>query len=273
MSKRDFFGNRSGEALVRKRKWRGLKFTFFAGGLFFFVIAIAAGAYFLIRSDFFKIKSFEIKGAELSDGNVIKEILVSEMAAAEKWRSFVGSDNIIFWAFGRKPDLKVEATPFLASLNIQTDLAQRKLLVSVKEKELFAVWCLPENNCFSIASDGVVFASAPELQGVLILKFTDENPRTLNFGESVLSSEYWFQNILKTVEAIKENGLSISSARIKSFALEEWEVELYPGLNFYFSLNFVPENFQEVMKNLAKKVELNKLTYLDFRVPNRIYYK
>ena len=273
MPKGNFWRNRSGEALIKRRGRRGRKFIFFGAGMFLLLAGAAAGAYFLIRSDFFKIKNFEIKGTELSDAAVIKETLISEMAAAEKWRSFVGSDNIIFWAFGKKPDFKTATAPFLASLSIQTDLPQRKLVVSVKEKELFAVWCLPENNCWSVAKNGVAYAPAPDLEGSLILKFTDENARNLNLGDLVLPSDRWFENILKTLAAIKENGLPVSAVRIKSFALEEWEAELYPGLTFYFSLNSVPDNFGEVMKNLAKKVELNKLTYLDFRVPNRIYYK
>lgn len=269
----DFLKAKSGEIFFReKKKRRRFKFFIFGGILFFFFVLIG-GFYLFLKSDFLAIKKFEIKGVELSDAAQVRESIVSAMEKKEKWRSFVGSQNIIFWAFGKKPEFDAQTLPLLASLDIQTDLVGKKVQIFAKERDFFAVWCFSDNGCYGIDNKGVAFISVPEIQGVLLLKFHDENKRTFNLGEKVLPNERWLDNIFTTVQLIKASGLPISALIIKDFILQEWEARVYSDLNLHFSLNFVPENLEEVIKNLSKRLEFGKLSYLDFRVPNRIYYK
>ncbi len=274
MPHNDFLRQKSGEFLVRRKnkrvnfKFLIVSFSFLTlGGLFIFLV------HFSLYSDFMTVKSSEVKGVDAAKGGYVKQTLIREMIGSGGWRRYFGPDNMLFWIIGKKPDFTKVDLPFLASLNLETNLAGRDLEVSVKEREFFAVWCLSDGHCFSIDQDGIVFAEAPEIQGSLILKINDENTRTLVLGNSVVPNNWWLGNVFESLRLIKARGFSVSSVKIKDFGLEEWEAQIYSGPSFYFSLNFVPENFSGVIDSVSKKLDLTKLSYLDFRVPGRIYYK
>ena len=72
---------------------------------------------------------------------------------------------------------------------------------------------------------------------------------------------------------MKNRGLVISKVAVKDLNLEEWEVETARGPVFRFNLNFMPSNLESILDNLDEKFDFGKVTYFDFRIENRIYYK
>lgn len=261
------------EEFVLKSKPGRFKVWLLIGGFVLLVIA-AAGGYFVVYSDFFKVRNFEIEATSLVPRDILFSVLTSEMKLTQKWKNRLGQNNILFWEFDKKPRVKSELLAALSDLDVETNLREKKVVVRVKERELFAVWCLSKlGRCYGIDKEEIPFVAVPEPQGSLILKFEDQNEREIKLGEPVLANREWFKNLLHTVETIKVSNLPVSAVVIKDLVLEEWEAEIYPGTSFYFSLNFVPENLESLLKNLSKQLDFKKLTYLDFRVQNRIYYK
>lgn len=238
-----------------------------------FLIFLSGGLiYSVSRLNFFKVKDFNVQGTNL----ISKEALLAEIAEGikhqPKWRTWFGKDNILFWQFNKNTSFKSGSIASLAALEVKTDLIQKKVEIVAKDRELYAVWCV-SGECYGIDETGIPFILVAEPQGVLILKIEDENQKEIKLGKPVFEKNEWFKNIKNAVETIKENNLPVKIIKIKDFRIEEWEAEIYLGFSVFFSLNFLPENFNNILKNLSKDLNFKKLNYLDFRVKNRIYYK
>ena len=264
------------EEIYFKKKPKRLKFWLWFGGIVLFLGGLIVAVYFFIHSDFFKVRGFEVSGADLVSKDDLLSQAAAQVARDTQWLSSLDldRDNLLFWRLGKKPILEASILPMLAEWNSRIDFSQKKVIIQAKEREFVGVWCfIFWGECYGFDRDGVLFMAVPELKGSLILKIEDQNRRSLKLGEPVLEKAAWFENLLSAIETIKANGLPVSVVKIKNLALQEWEAEIYPGVLFYFSLNFSPENLDAVLKNLAGQLDFKKLTYLDFRVANRIYFK
>ena len=180
----------------------------------------------------------------------------------------------MFWYLNRG-DVSTEAiNPFVARVNVAASLFSKKKKVdlTVEEKKLAGIWC-GSNDCFIFDEKGFIFYPVSDAEGVLIMKIEDFSGRTLTPGQNILPNDLWIKNIFKIAKLIKESGFPIVYIKINDLEAREWGAVLPNNLTIYFSLEFIPDNFANVFKDLTQKIDMSKLEYLDFRVPNRIYYK
>ena len=258
----DFFEN-------RKRKSR-LKLWPWLLGLFLLGLLVIGSLYLVLYSDILKVKSIKVEGADIIYQSSLLRSLIPEIIAKSKLKGWLGPENLLFW--GNQSLKSVRNLATLKMIKIKTDLFQKKADIQFEERKLKGIWCLVSFECYGFDGEGIVFIKAPEPEGVLILKIDDENQRQIVIGHSVFN-DLWFKNILVTLRDLDESGWEAVSVRVRDLKLEEWEMKTPAGLAIYFSLNFVPEDLGSIMKNLKDRLSINKLTYLDFRVPSRIYYK
>ncbi len=233
--------------------------------------ALIGVSYFVLYSDFFKVSAFDIKEPKFTTKENLLAALNAEMIGRSKILSLLGPDNILFWELGKKPQT-LAALPLLSQLSLNTDLIAKKVMVIAEEREFEGIWCSAED-CYVFDKEGIVFARAPNTEGFLILKIYDENNRPLVAGAPVFTKSNWRENVFKTLEVMENHGFTISRVNIKDFGLQEWEVKTTEGPVFQFSLNFVPQSLEKILENLNQKFEFDKVSYFDFRVENRIYYK
>ncbi len=268
------------EELVFQKRTRKLRGAVVLWSLALLLLggALVGASYFVLYDDFFKVKQFEVVGSRSVDQDRFLSQLKNEMLSASVWRAVLGPDNVLFWEFGGKPET-LPGSPVVSVASVDVNLSARKVAVEVKEREIAGIVCRPEgaplgrDGCYGFDESGVVFAKTPSIQGYLILKIDDENAKPVVLGTSIFPKEEWRENLFKTLAIFKENGIAVSSVRVEDYTLEEWEVETASGLRFLFSLSFTPENLGGILKNLDEQFDFGKLTYFDFRVANRIYYK
>lgn len=262
------------DELVFQKKKPSVRLRFlFGSGLFLLLGALLIGAaYFVLYSDFWKVKGFEVRNLKFTAEESLLAALNSAMIGNSKILSLLSPENILFWEFSDKPK-NLDTLPLLAQLSITTDLAAKKIILEVKERNFLGIWCGSKGDCYAFDEEGIIFARAPEAKGALILKLNDENNRPLVLGQPVFTNPEWKENVFKVVEIMKNRKINISRLTIKNFRLEEWRAETSLGPIFYFSLNFVPQNLERILDNLGDKFEFDKVAYFDFRVENRIYYK
>lgn len=255
----------------KRNRVRG-KFLLWAGVFLLLGGALIGGSYFVLYSDFFKVKGFEVGEARYTRSETLLAALNAEMIGRSRLLSMLGPDNILFWEFSGKPEV-LEGLPLVAGVLVETNLTAGKVLVKAEERDFSGIWCVKSGDCYAFDDDGVIFARAPHSEGTLILKVYDENARPLVLGTPALTRPGWRENVFKILEIMKNYGLIVSRVSVKDFGLEEWEVEVAGGPVFQFNLNFVPLNLERILDNLADKFEFENVTYFDFRVENRIYYK
>ena len=196
--------------------------------------------------------------------------LERRIIGSSKALAMLGPDNVLFWKLANLSES--DLAPGVSNIKIDSDILSKKVNISVEKRDLFGIWC-SLGKCFGFDKDGVIFSEAPDVAGFLILKIKDENTRVVSLGSLVLPKREWIANVLDTVKILSENDTAVSSVKIRNLSLEEWEIEISNGLRFYFSLNFIPENLKDIVQKLDKKLSLEKLSYIDFRVPSRIYYR
>lgn len=261
------------ELLFQKRKSpvRG-KFLLWAGAFFLVGAAFIGLIYVGLSTNLFKVKDFEVRGLRAVSRETLISSLRTEMAAGNFWRAILGSDNILFWTFGEFPE-RLAALPILGSIKVRLDLGAKKVVIEAAERELFGLWCRKDANCYAFDKAGILFSPAPQAEGVLILRIQDENVEPFVLGRALFADSKRQENVFKVLTVLENYDFTVAEAIIKDLTLEEWEVKTTSGLRFLFSLNFVPENLEGVLKNLDREFDFSKLSYFDFRVENRIYYK
>jgi len=271
--------------MLLKKSKKSKKHPFIWLTIFVLLILIVSGIfYFIFNSEVLKVKKIDYEysnnylNSSSSSGfftnNYLISSLTTQIVKNQKILGYLGSDNILFWFFGKNNELiNRNMLPSVKSVKIETNVVDRQLDIKVREKELSGVICNPKNKCFAFDDEGIIFAPAPDVKGSLILKINDSNNRPLTAGEKFLPREHWINNMIKVIEVLKNNDLNIERIEIRDMELEEWEATISSGLKFIFNFNFVPEDFNEVIRTLKEKSDFSQMDYFDMRVENRIYYK
>ncbi|MDP3975228.1 MAG: hypothetical protein Q8P88_03015 [Candidatus Jorgensenbacteria bacterium] len=250
----------------RKRLWVAL----ISWGI---VLVILGGAgYALVVTDALLVQSVRVEGVRLADQERVKAALVSA-AETSVLRAWVGPDLLFFWLFFEPPASFLAAYPMFREADVVPYPFTREIVIRVTERALYGVWCLAGGACYAFDEEGTVFGPAPSLEGSLITKVTDVRSAPFVAGETVLPDPEWRARMFETLGALTRLHLTVRAVRVQDLALREWEVGLAEGPLLKFSFVFVPQGLEETLSLLARRPDFHGLTYLDFRVRDRLYYK
>lgn len=257
-----------------RRNFKRRLFFAWAGLIFFIVYLIAIGAgYIIFYTSFFKIEKFEFAGFQKIDSVSFKHWLILEQLKNSSWNRFLTSDNFLFW-FGFKPE-NINLPASLALLKLSPAFFERKVLIEIKERQPFGIWChnrkmengewkIDVDPCFWFDELGMLFMPAPSAEGFLIPLIFDINSRPEELSREIFSLFQRLYN-LKNIKLIK--------FFIKDENLKELEAEIVNGPKLYLSLKGDNEDLEAILNKLSGQVEFENLQYIDLRVPGRIYYK
>lgn len=237
--------------------------------VFIFILLIIGVVYVVFRSSVFRITSIEIVGSQR--GEEIKAELVNVLFKTSRFQSWLGPENIIFWS--PKAIKEIPKSLFwLSDLTLKRDWSSRKILIEVKERQPWLIWCSSDFNCYWLDEIGVVFAWAPQAEGFIIPKVLAQNSQPLVFGQPFFNNPDLVKNTLEIIKQLQNSSLAVSQFLIKDPNLQEMTA-MTAGPELYFSLRYLPQNFSQVLASLNERLDFQKFNYIDFRVENRIYYK
>jgi hypothetical protein len=268
-----------------------LKFYFLTSLIFLVIFGLI---YFLIISDFWTIKKFEVSGnKKLSTDEVLynlKPIILSGF-----FGRFFGSDHFLSWIGNNNIYLK---NPLFANVKILKDFIKREIKINIEEKNHYGVWCqqnadqrrqndlysatssqyesaLPpsfaKGSCWWFDDEGTIFEAAPYLEGSLIFKILDRSETPLVLGGKIIEERY-YKNFKIILNSFSDLDLAAESF-VFNRNLEEFTIALINGPKILFSLRFDPQPNIAALKLLKDKEGLDNLEYLDLRVENRLYLK
>jgi len=239
------------------------------------ILVLTAVLYFVFYSEALKVKNFELVGSRLVSKDVLVSALTSENLKRTDFLKWLGPENMLFWMMNPSV-LVLKNIAAVKDVEITTDFGGKSVKATVRERSPYGILCEPSgevNQCYVFDDAGIIFSPAAEVQGFLILKINDKNKRNLVLGGSILPKSDWVSNVFETVKIMAESGLKVSEVALNDLNLEEWEARIANGPLIYFNLNFIPSDLKNILRNLAEKFNLGELTYIDLRVPNRIYQK
>ncbi len=261
---------RTGAGLKKKRV-RRLVWTIL-GSLFLLIALLIAALYGILNAPWFRVRTFDVSDLPGISRNEILDAMKTQMSGGYLG-SWLGPDNVLFWKFGRLPAVLFRL-PAIKAVSLEAGVFDRAVKIGAEKRNLWGVICDKEDsNCFGLDENGMVFSRVPDVSGSLILKINDSGGRIFILGRSLFPKTEWFSNFKNTIDTLNGSGYRVIRVELGDISLREWTARVAGGLEFYFGLEFAPENLTSILKDLNSRIDLDKTTYVDFRVPNRIYYK
>jgi hypothetical protein len=255
-------------ARVRARRRTLLKIV----AAWFVVFLVVGGiVYAFLATDLLEVREVRVEGARLTVPTKVHEALTA--AVDQTFRKWIGPAYVPFWFFLDTPPSFLAAHPIFRSVEVVPQPLARAVVIRVTERSLYGVWCGREGTCRAFDEDGVVFGEAPSVEGTLITRVTDTGSLLPPGGAVILADEEWRAHFFEILGILDKVRLTPRTITVGDPALREWEVKLLEGPLLKFSFTFVPPGLAETLESLARRSDFRALTYLDFRVRDRLYYK
>jgi hypothetical protein len=227
--------------------------------------ALVLGGLFILFGGPLHFQKIQIIGAPDAFVTELEKLLIQEILAKPAAR-VLGYRNLLSWPNG---ELKSQ-NPRLSGSLIQKDILGKTLKITLPEKKRSLIWC--SEKCFWLDNSGYSIEEAPVTVGTLVPIVTSKSATlSLGLGHAVMSPQL-FSNLLKTIGILESLGLS-GLDMVVDTAGKELVVRRDGYAALYFNLQHDPENLISPLKKLMKLPGLKKLSYIDFRVENRAYYR
>lgn len=269
---------------VHSRQKRKYRRVFFLGFLIAAYFIFIVGAWAVIYSPLFKIKSIEISGNKNVPSDDVMTLAKADIFRGSLIKRALGIRNILIWP-GKFSSEILEYYPEIKSASVAKNYIGRKITISVEERQPLGAWCLKaaslsadniqagdESNCFWFDEQGFIFKRAMSMEGSIFTVVDDYSQKTPGLRSKILPDSL-VENAFSVFRAIAASGLRVKEIRLNDLALEEMEVDTYDGPKIYFSLRFAADSAPDVINSLRQKSIFGGLQYVDFRVENRVYYK
>lgn len=159
----------------------------------------------------------------------------------------------------------------IGKTKVEKDILRRTLTIQIEERIKYGVWCGADLTvCYWFDAEGVLFAEAPDVEGMLIPKLLDMSGKTLRTGD-LISEERFVANVLRIFDVLKKADMPVEELKIEDDSRQEVIAELVSGPRIYFSMRFDPSSTHEPLK--ALKGKFSSISYIDLRAENKVYYK
>jgi hypothetical protein len=120
----------------------------------------------------------------------------------------------------------------------------------------------------------MIFARIPEVRGPLILRLEDnQSDFPVVLGAQYFGDQAFLPHVYETNAVLADAGIVPTLLRVRDKRLYEWEAVLGNGPTLYFSGFFVPQNISGVVRDIRNATSFENLSYIDFRVENKVFYK
>lgn len=254
--------------LAEKRRKRLARFFGLSIGV---GLILAVALVFLLRIDWFKIKSIEITGNSVETSKNISDITKEKLAG--NYLYLIPRSNFIFYPRRALSESLLYNFKRFEAVDVSY-AGNNTLLVDVKERKPLWLWC-ENQECYFMDKSGYVFAKAPNFSGHVYLRASGGLD---NQGGEVIGSTFaqnWnFGELYSFVESMKEKGfvpveIAITAESDAELVLKNGEViKLSPTK----SLSAARADFENALASGLISSEI-PLQYVDLRFDNKIFYK
>ena len=263
MSSKRYYRFKTIDKEERKRKFKTT--------LFWSVFTVA---FLTIIWSFFMSPFFRITEIRLPESDIMTKENISELVAANL--PFKIGKNILLLSSSRLKRDIATAFPTITNLKVSKELFHT-IAVNFEKRIQIGFWC-NESNCYSFDKDGIIFKEAPISEGSLILKIKDFEKKSVLIGDQILDNNNlkFIFSFNEAVEKASRSRFKITEFKIKpasNIDLEaivdgKWSIYLDPAQNPEIEASNLFIVVNEALKN-----KLNNLSYIDLRIPSRIFYK
>lgn len=239
---------------------------------FLFLIVFVSLNYFLFFSGFFQIKKINVDDLNqdeiIEDREVAKEE-IRELINQETRNKvlFFPEKNIFLISLVKIKQKISEKFPQIAEVKISRKLPDN-LNVLIKERKCLVNVCFPEQDCFVLDEQGIVFETRKNTEN--LVKITDQRPiNQIVLGQEIIKQDQLFK--LLEIDSNLKNNLNlliketiISSEKLIIITDQDWQI--------YFDLkgevNWQLVKLRVVLEEKIPEQERENLEYIELRFGN-----
>jgi len=271
----------------RRKKRR--QYLYFGAGAVGICLMIVLAGWILFKSPLFREQGIEVEGNAMVPSDEVVSLLQSAALSDHSWfKSMLGINNLLIWP-SSLPVAQLAMEPRLTDVTISKNYFSRTLTAHVTERAAVAIWCFvgggsaegsvgagatqgQGETCYWFDADGFIFSRALDVQGGALYSIHDDSQQPGNLGDHVLPAPF-IPNLIAILNVLHESNVGVQDITLKDLSLQEIAVTTNGGPMIYFSLRFPATEDLQVLQNLMSQPGFAKLSYIDFRVENRAYYK
>jgi hypothetical protein len=124
----------------KRRKRRRAYFVFISVFLAVYFLLLAA-CWLVLKSPFFRVSSVVVSGNKAVASSSIRDLLFSRVLRGKSLNALLGFGNILIWP-KELDSADLVFLPQIKTLSIEKNLGDRKVTVTVEEREPYGIWCL-----------------------------------------------------------------------------------------------------------------------------------
>jgi hypothetical protein len=261
---RDYIQSKHDEQ--KRKKNRKIK----CGIVIFVLLLVLIALVFLLRSDIYTIQTIEVT-IENTDTNVQNDIrtVAETYITKHDWFSslFLHERSVLGFNGHGLAFYIANQYPIVTEVSVSVNYITRVVSISGKERTKEALWCTHEGNCGWFDDAGVVFLEGFSAQGSSINKITSSATSTVMLLEYIPIDAHFVESVFSFLEEFRAPVRHL----IWDDSKEELHTEAISGFpTIFFSTKQDPQYALEELKKIS---HIEKLSYIDLRVKNRIFYK
>ncbi|MCL4387156.1 FtsQ-type POTRA domain-containing protein [Patescibacteria group bacterium] len=233
-------------------------------------IFILIGFVFLARAEFLKIRNFEVSGFETLPEEDIKNTAKKFASGTELL--LLPKSNILLLDKDKLAAALLSSFTRLEAVQVNKQFFERGIKLEVVERKSDFLWCFPQNECFFMNKEGLVFEKAEYVpSGKLVFRgVLKEDPLLKSFASSKDMN-----NFLKLVQVLKDAGLEISSINLEysDRVVAESNIGKIIFNSEEADLSLTAQNIILLVNEVKSKTPGAYFEYIDARFGNKIFYK
>jgi len=239
--------------------------------VFILIVCSTGGLSWLSFSNFVAVENIAVEGNKEIKASQIQTIMIEE-TAKPKFMLF-SRQNTITYPTKELEDILFFEFPKIESISIDKQPRKKSVVVSIVEREKYAVWCDANRKCYFLDASGFIFE---ELRATSTEKVIFEGGVKENIS-SPLRSIVAHEHFVSVVGLLK--GLDELNLQVKTFKFEgddariifEAGWELIVALDK--DLGATAVNLEAVLDEYSLRDKLGEVLYIDMRFDERVYYK
>ena len=247
-------------------------------GIVFCVLVVLAligyGIHYVSYLPQFSIQSVTVVGAQQVSPRLVSEY--AQTILDDGSYHFLSRKNILLY-----PGVAIERAianyfPRIASASVsRPDFSSTDLVVTVTERQLFALWCASPDTCYQMDNGGFIFASASSTSATSTEYIFHGGIATSTspIGQTFVSAHLPALTALLT--ELGQAGFTPDGASVDNDT--DFSVPLQSGYlikgSFGENADTLVKNLQLVLGSDALQGNTDQLEYVDLRFGDRVYYK
>jgi len=226
-------------------------------GAILFILIMVVGDMGVFQSALFRVSHISVQGEKMYRARVFA------LASAALPYTFSLASNAKELMFRRFPEIN--------TADIQANLVTRALQISYTLRPPFLRWCPQSQNdsCFLVDKTGFIFAPFTNQSG--IPTFTDEYYQGIAIGKKIPSAT--IASVDTLLQEFTKHNISVFSFDLKAPFSLHIKTTLAPEIHISLEQNLASQLSALFLFLADGKTDIPKLTSIDLRIPNKIYYK